>query len=177
MWPHLSIQLALCAVLFIIAGQKARETSLFDKRCAASRAVNLRTHDVAVLQRVLWAAVYGEQHVPARRDRRHRRDMRSRGFDQAERARLRVAARRHTFPRLDRTEHASAILHAPRRTQRYPVECTHRLVRCPRAGILAHHDGGSCRVFERFDGVLYALPGPERRRFFARAKHNKESQT
>lgn len=32
MWLHLSIQLALCAVLFIIAGQKARETSLFDKR-------------------------------------------------------------------------------------------------------------------------------------------------
>lgn len=122
MWLHLSIQLALCAVLFIIAGQKARKTSLFDKRCAASRAVNLRTHDVAVLRRVLWAAVYGEQHVPARRDRRHRRDMRSRGFDQAERARFREAAHHHAPPRLDRKERASVIPHAPRRARRCPVK-------------------------------------------------------
>lgn len=152
MWPHLSIQLALCAVLFIIAGQKARETSLFDKRCAASRAVNLRTHDVAVLRRVLWAAVYGEQHVPARRDRRHRRDMRSRGFDQAERARFRAAAHRHAPSRLDRKERASVIPHTPRRARCCTVECALRLVRYARNGSLARHDGGSCRGLERGDG-------------------------
>ena len=67
-------------------------------RGAASRAVDLRTHDVAVLQRALWAAVYGEQHVPARRDRRHRRDMRSRDLNQTERDRFRAAARRHAPP-------------------------------------------------------------------------------
>lgn len=60
--------------------------------------MDLRAHDVAVLRRVLWAPAYGEQHVPARRDRRHRRDMRSRGFDQAERARFRAAAHRHALP-------------------------------------------------------------------------------
>lgn len=106
---------------------------------------------MAVLRRVLWAAVYGEQHVPARRDRRHRRDMRSRGLDQTERARFRTAARRYAPPRLDREEHASAILHASRRTQRCPVECALRLVRCPCAGGLAHHTGGPYRALERFD--------------------------
>lgn len=30
-WLPLSIQPALCAVLFMLAGQKAREASLFDK--------------------------------------------------------------------------------------------------------------------------------------------------
>lgn len=116
--------------------------------------MDLRTHDVAVLRRVLWAAVYGEQHAQARRDRRHRRNMRSRGFDQAERARLRAAARRHALPRLDRAEHASAILHTPRRAQRCTMECALRLVRCPRAGGLAHHAGGPCRALRCFDGSV-----------------------
>lgn len=126
--------------------------------------MDLRTHDVAVLQRALWAAVYGEQHVPARRDRRHRRDMRRRGFDQAERARFRAAARRHAPPpRLDREEHASAILHTPRRAQRCPVECALRLVRCPFDCGLANYAGSSCRVLEHVDGdaVCAAEAGAE----------------
>lgn len=117
--------------------------------------MGLHAHDVAVLRRVLWAAVYGEQHVPARRDRRHRRDMRSRDLNQTERDRFRAAARRHAPPpRLDREEHASAILHTPRRAQRRPVECALRLVRCPRAGGLAHHAGGPCRALRCFDGSV-----------------------
>lgn len=123
--------------------------------------MDLRTHDVAVLQRALWAAVYGEQHVPARRDRRHRRDMRSRDLNQTERARFRAAARRHAPPRLDREEHASAILHTPRRAQRRPVERALHLVRCPRAGSLAHHAGGSCRVLGRVDGDTVCAAGAE----------------
>lgn len=74
--------------------------------------MDLLTHDIAVLRRLLWAAVYSEQHVPSRRDRRHRRDMQSRGFDQAERTRFRAAAHRYAFPRLNRAEHASVALHA-----------------------------------------------------------------
>ena len=105
----------LCVAVRVCGPKGARSESV-RQGGAASRAVNLRTHDVAALRRVLWAAVYGEQHVPARRDRRHRRDMRRRGFDQAERAHFRAAARRHAPPRLDRKERASAILHAPRRT-------------------------------------------------------------
>lgn len=118
----------------------------------ASCAVGLHAHDVAVLRRVLWAAVYGEQHVPARRDRRHRRDMRSRGFDQAERARFRAAAHRHALSRLDRKERASVIPHTPRRARCCTVECALRLVRYARNGSLARHVGGSCRVLERGDG-------------------------
>ena len=38
-------------------------------------------------------------------------------------------------------------------------------MRCARAGGLAHHAGGSCRVLERVDGDVYVLPA--RRRFFA----------
>lgn len=125
--------------------------------------MDLRAHDVAVLRRVLWAALYGEQHVPARRDRRHRRDMRSRGFNQAERARFRAAAHRHAPSRPDRAEHASAILHAPRRAQCRPVECALRLVRYARNGSLPRHDGGSCRVLERVDrgAVCVAEAGAE----------------
>lgn len=113
--------------------------------------MDLRTHDVAVLRRVLWAAVYGEQHVPARRNRRHRRDMRRRGFDQAERARFRAAAHRHALPRLDRAEHASVILHAPRRAQCRPVECALRLVRCPCDDNLARHVGNPCLALKCAD--------------------------
>lgn len=121
--------------------------------------MNLRTHDVAILRRVLWAALYGEQHVPARSDRRHRRDMRRRGFDQAERARFRAAAPHHALPRLDPAEHASAILHAPRRAQRCPVERALHLLRCPCAGGLARHAGGSCRVFGRVGGDVVRAAG------------------
>lgn len=121
--------------------------------------MDLRTHDVAVLRRVLWAAVYGEQHVPARRDRRHRRNMRSRGFDQAERARFREAAHRHAPYRLDRTERASAILYAPRRAQRRPVERALRLVRRAFDCGMAHHVGDSCRAFERVDGGAVCAAG------------------
>lgn len=116
--------------------------------------MGLRAHDVAVLRRVLWAAVYGEQHVPARRDRRHRRDMRSRGLDQAERARFRAAVHSHALSRLDWAEHASAILHAPRRARRCPVECAHHLVRCACNDSLAHHAGGPCRALRCFDGGI-----------------------
>lgn len=126
--------------------------------------MDLRTHDVAALRRVLWAAVYSEQHVPARRDRRHRRDMRHRGFDQAERARFRAAARRHAPPpRLDREEHASAILHTPRRAQRCPVERSFYLVRRAFDCGLPHHASGPYRVFERVDGgvVCAAEAGAE----------------
>lgn len=137
----------------------------------ASCAVGLHAHDVAVLRRVLWAAVYGEQHVPARRDRRHRRDMRSRSFDQAEQARFRATAHRHAPSRLDRAEHASAILHAPHRTQRCPVERSFCLVRRAFDCGLARHVGGSCRVLERVDrGKLYVLPKVVRRWFFAGRK-------
>lgn len=125
--------------------------------------MDLRAHDVAVLWRVLWAAVYGEQHVPARRDRRHQRDMRRRGFDQAERARFRTAARRHAPPRLDREERASVIPHAPRRARCCTVERALHLVRCACNDSLAHHAGGPCRVFERVDGgvVCAAEAGAE----------------
>lgn len=114
--------------------------------------MGLRAHDVAVLRRVLRAALYGEQHVPAWRDRRHRRDMRSRGFDQAERTRFRADVRRHALPRLNRAEHASAILHAPRRAQCFPVERSFYLVRRAFDCGLADHAGGSCRGLERIDG-------------------------
>ena len=78
--------------------------------------------------------------------------MRRRGFDQAERARFRAAARRHAPPRLDREEHASAILHAPRRAQRCSVERSFCLVRRAFDCGLADHAGGSCRGLERIDG-------------------------
>lgn len=117
--------------------------------------MDLRTHDVAVLRRVLWAAVYGEQHVPARRD------MQWRGFDQAGRARFRAAARRHAPPHLDREEHASAILHAPRRTQRCSVERSFCLVRRAFDCGLSHHAGGPYRVFERIDGGVVCAAGAE----------------
>lgn len=64
-------------------------------------------------------------------------------------------------PRLDREEHASAILHTPRRAQRRPVERALHLVRCPRAGSLAHHAGGSCRVLGRVDGDTVCAAGAE----------------
>lgn len=114
--------------------------------------MDLRTHDVAVLRRVLWAAVYGEQHVPARRDRRHLRDMRSRSFDQTERARFRAAAHRHAPSRPDRAEHSSAILHAPCRARRGPMERPLRLARRACDGSLANHASGPYRVFKRVDG-------------------------
>lgn len=125
--------------------------------------MGLRAHDVAVLRRVLRAAVYGEQRVPARRDRRHRWDMRNRGFDQAERARLQSTARCHAIPRLDRAEYASVILHAPRRAQRRSVERDLRLVRCSRDGSLANYVGGSCRMLGHVDGgvVCAARAGAE----------------
>lgn len=123
--------------------------------------MGLRAHDIAALRRVLWAAVYSEQHVPARRDRRHRWNMRGRGFNQAVRARFRADARRHALSRLDRKGRASAILHAPRRAQRCPMERALHLVRCPRAGSLAHHAGGPCRVLERVDRGVVCAAGAE----------------
>lgn len=114
--------------------------------------MGLRAHDIAALRRVLWAAVYSEQHVPARRDRRHRWNMRGRGFNQAVRARFRADARRHALSRLDRKGRASAILHAPRRAQRCPVERSFYLVRRAFDCGLADHAGGSCRGLERIDG-------------------------
>lgn len=95
--------------------------------------------------------------------------MRSRDLNQVERARFRAAAHRHAPSRLDRAELASAILHTPRRAQCCPVERAHRLMRCARAGGLAHHAGVSCRVLERVDGDVYVLPGPVGRWFFPQA--------
>lgn len=107
---------------------------------------------MAALRRVLWAAVYGKQHVPARRDRRHRRDMRCRSLNQAARARFRTTSRRHSFPRLDRAERTSTILHAPRRAQRCPIERALHPARSACGGGLAHHASDPCRVLECADG-------------------------
>lgn len=54
-------------------------------------------------------------------------------------------------PRLDREEHASAILHTPRRAQRRPVECALRLVRCPCDDNLARHVGNPCLALKCAD--------------------------
>lgn len=85
--------------------------------------------------------------------------MRRRGFDQAGRARFRAAVHRHAPPHLDRKEHASVILHALRRAQRYTMECALRLARCPFDCGLANYAGGSCRVFEHVDGDAVCAAG------------------
>lgn len=169
-WLPFSIQPALCAVLFMFAGQKAREAGLFDKG-----ALPPALWICAFMTWLYCGAFYGQLYMMSNTYQHDAidvigGDMRSRGFDQAERSRFRAAARRHA-PRLDREEHASAILHTPRRARRCPVERSFYLVRRAFDCGLADHAGGSCRGHERIDGgAVCTAEGGVRRWFFARAK-------
>lgn len=156
-WLPLSIQPALCAVLLMFAGQKAREVGVLDKG-----ALPPALWICAFMTWLYCNAFYGQLYMMSNTYQHGAidvigGDMRSRGFDQAGRARFRAAAHRHTLPRLDRAEHASAILHALRRAQRCTVERSFCLVRRTFYCGLVHHAGGSYRVLGRVDrGVVCA---------------------
>lgn len=138
--------------------------------------MNLRAHDVAVLRRVLWAAVYGEQHVPARRDRRHRRDMRRRGL---------IKLSGLASERLSTVTRSLAWI--GRNT--LPLFCMHLVVldAAPWSVLITWCDAYAMTVWPimlavhvvrsgALTGVLHVLLGPVRRWFFPREKHNKVSQ-
>lgn len=162
-WLPLSIQPALCAVLFMFVGQKAREASLFNKG-----ALPPALWICALMTWLYCGAFYGQLYIVSNTYQHGAIDVIG-GICGAAvliklsglvSERLPAATR---LSRLDRAEHASTILHAPRHARRCPVECALHLVRCPCAGSLAHHAGSSCRVFERVDGgvVCAAEAGAE----------------
>lgn len=151
-WLPLSIQPALCAVLFMLAGQKAREAGLFDKG-----ALPPALWICALMTWLYCSALYGQLYMVSNTYQHGAIDViggicgaailiKLSGLASE---RLPAATRP---PRLDREEHASAILHTPRRAQRCPVERSFYLVRRAFDCGLADHAGGSCRGLERIDG-------------------------
>lgn len=153
-WLPLSIQPALCAVLFMLAGQKAREAGLFDKG-----ALPPALWICALMTWLYCSALYGQLYMVSNTYQHGAIDViggicgaailiKLSGLASE---RLPAATR---LSRLDRAEHASAILHAPRHARRCPVECAHHLVRCACNDSLAHHAGGPCRALRCFDGGI-----------------------
>ena len=153
-WLPLSIRPALYAVLLMFAGQKVREAGLFDKG-----ALPPALWICALMTWLYCSALYGQLYMVSNTYQHGAIDViggicgaailiKLSGLASE---RLPAATRP---PRLDREEHASAILHTPRRAQCCPVECAHHLVRCACNDSLAHHAGGPCRALRCFDGGI-----------------------
>lgn len=96
-WLPLSIQPALCAVLFMLAGQKAREAGLFDKG-----ALPPALWICALMTWLYCSALYGQLYMVSNTYQHGAIDVIGgicgAAVDQAKWARFRAAARRHAPP-------------------------------------------------------------------------------
>lgn len=170
-WLPLSIRPVLCAALFMLVGQKAREAGPFDKG-----ALPPALWICALMTWLCCSALYGQLYMVSNTYQHGAIDVIGGICGAAILIKLSGLASERLPgatrpPRLDREEHASAILHTPRRAQRCPVERSFYLVRRAFDCGLADHAGGSCRGLERIDGgVVCTAEGGVRRWFFARAK-------